>query len=65
MWQWTYTRYSGVADEDQKKKVLGIYISNFEIDNRYFCRWEAKHKKKLEGNCLFKLSEGGDLKKRV
>ena len=33
MWRWTYTR-SQVADEEQKK-VLGIYIRNFEAYTRY------------------------------
>ena len=35
MWRWTYTRYSWVADEEQKKKVLSIYIGNFETYTRY------------------------------
>ena len=35
MWRWTYTRYSRVADEEQKKKVLGIYIGNFETYTKY------------------------------
>ena len=26
---------AGVADEEQKKKVLGAYISNFETYTRY------------------------------
>ena len=39
----TYTRYSSVADEKQKK-VLGVFISNFETYLRIFfsCRWKAK-----------------------
>ena len=44
-----------------KKKVLGIYIGNFETYTRYF---EVADKKKvLRGDCLFKLSKGGNLKK--
>ena len=34
-WRWTYTKYSGVADEEQKK-ILDVSISNFEIYRRYF-----------------------------
>ena len=34
MWRLTYTRYSRVADEEQKKKVSGVYIGNFETYTR-------------------------------
>ena len=31
-----YTRYSGVAaDEEQKKKDLGVYVSNFKTYTKY------------------------------
>ena len=44
-----------------KKKVLGVYISNFETYTRYS---EVADKKKVLGDdCLFKFSKGGDLKK--
>ena len=35
MWRRTYARYSWVADEVQKKKVLGIYIGNYKTYTRY------------------------------
>ena len=41
MWQWTYTRYSQVADEEQKKKRSQAYIS--ENFTRYF--WVADEKR--------------------
>ena len=34
--QWTYARYSWVANEEQIKKVLGEHIGNFENYTRYF-----------------------------
>ena len=46
MWLWTCTRYSWVADEEQKKEVLGVYISNFEIYTRY--SWVADEEQKKE-----------------
>ena len=39
-----------------KKKVLGIYIGNFETCTRY--SRVADEKKVPGGNCLFKLSKG-------
>ena len=42
-WRWTYTRYSGVADEEQKKD-LGVYVSNFETYTRYFGVADEKQK---------------------
>ena len=44
-WRWTYTRYSGVSDKEQKK-VLATYISNFEIYIKYFEFADEKHKSK-------------------
>ena len=44
-----------------KKKNLGVYISNFETYTRY--SEIADEKNVLGGNCLLKLSKGGDLKK--
>ena len=44
-----------------KKKVLGIYIGNFETYTIY--SRVADEKKVLGGDCLFKLSKGGDFKK--
>ena len=44
-WRWTYTtRYFGVADEEQKKKVLAVYISNFEAYSWYFGVADEKQK---------------------
>ena len=40
----TYTRYFWVADEEQKIKVLGVFISNFETCTRY--SWVADGEKK-------------------
>ena len=34
MSRWTYTRYSRVADEEQKK-VLSIYIGDFKTYTRH------------------------------
>ena len=31
----TYTRYSGVDHEEQKNKVLGVFLGSFEIFTRY------------------------------
>ena len=61
MWRWTYTRYYQVADEERKKKVLGVYIGNFETYTRY--SEVADEKKVFGGDCHFKLSKRGDLKK--
>ena len=44
-----------------KKKNLGVYVGNFETYTRY--SEVAYDKKVLGGNCLFKLSKGGKLKK--
>ena len=48
-WSKTYTRYSGLEDEEQKKKVLSIYKGNFEIETytRYsgLEGWRAKKKR--------------------
>ena len=63
MWRWTYTRCSRVADEEQKKKLLGVYISNFETYTRY--SKVADEKKVSGGDCLFKLSEEAILKKSL
>ena len=35
MWRWNYTRYSRIADEEQKKGLMRIYINNFETYTRY------------------------------
>ena len=60
--RWTYTRYSRVADKEQiKKKVLCIFIGNFETYTRY--SRVADEKKVLGGDCLFKLYKVDDLKK--
>ena len=40
----TYTRYSWIADEEQKK-VLDIFISDFETYTRYFRVADEKQKK--------------------
>ena len=39
-----------------KKKVLGVYIGNFETYTRF--SEIAAEKKVLGGDCLFKLSKG-------
>ena len=31
----TYTRYSGVDDEEQKKKVLGVFYGSLQSYTRY------------------------------
>ena len=63
MLRWTYTRLSQVADEEQKKKVIGIYISNFETYTRYS---RVADEKKVSGSdCHFKLSKEGVLKKSL
>ena len=51
MWRRIYTIYSQVADEEQKKKVLGVYIGNFETYTRY--SEVADEKKGLKGRLLF------------
>ena len=63
MWRWTYTRYSGAAYEEQKKGVIGVYISNFETYTRYFWVADDEQKKVLESECHYKFSKGGNLKK--
>ena len=45
----TYTRYSWVPDEKQKK-VLGTFISNFETYNRY--SWVADEEQKKSFRCV-------------
>ena len=63
MWRWTYTRYSRVANEEQKKKVLGVYICNFKPDTRYSEIADKDQKKVLGGDNHFKLSNRGELEK--
>ena len=49
---------------NSKKKVLGVYISKFETYTRYSGVADKEQKKTvLGGDCLFKLCEGGKLKK--
>ena len=48
----TYTRYSWTADEEQKKKVLGV-------SNGRFLRGVVGR-----GNSLFNFLKGGHLKKK-
>ena len=63
LWRWTYTRwYSRVTDEEQKK-VLGVYIGNSETCTRYSRVTDEEQKKRCGGDCHFKLSKGGGLKK--
>ena len=57
MWRWTYARYSLVADEEQKKKVLRIYVLKFKTYTGYS---RVADEKVLGGNCLFKLPKGGN-----
>ena len=40
----TYTRYSRVADEEQKEKKIAVYIRNFETYTRYFGVADEKQK---------------------
>ena len=40
----TYTRYSGVADEKQKKKVLKIFYGSLQTYTRY--SWVADEEQK-------------------
>ena len=63
MLRWIYTIYSRVASEEQKQKVLSIYIGNLETYTKY--SRVADEKKVSGGDCLFKLSKGGDLKKKL
>ena len=50
----TYTRYSWIADVEQKKKVSGVLISNFETYTRY--SWVAdKDKKKVSSVLIIGL----------
>ena len=44
-----------------KKKILGLYISNYKTYTRY--SEVADEKKVFGGDCHFKLSKRGDLKK--
>ena len=62
MWRWTFTRYSQIANEEQKK-VLGVYIGKFETYTRYSD--VADEKKVLRSDCLFKLSKGENLKNEL
>ena len=43
----TYTRYSRVVDEKQKKKVLGVFNSIFETYTRYSGVADEEQKKVL------------------
>ena len=60
---WTYNSYSQVADEQQKKKVLDIYIGNFKTYTRY--SRVVDEKKVLGGDCIFNLSQRGRFEKSV
>ena len=60
MWRWTYTRYSRVADEEQKK-VLGIFIGNFETYTRYS---RVADEKKILGAIAFLNSLKGAIWKK-
>ena len=51
MLRWFYIRYSRVADEEQKKSLRRIYISNFETCTRY--SEVADEKKGLRGRLPF------------
>ena len=61
MWRWTYTRYFWVADEEQKQLILGVYVGTSKTYIRYSEVVDIK--KVLGGDCLFKLTKGGNLKK--
>ena len=60
--RWTYTGYSGVVEEE--KKVLGVDISNVEKFILDILELQME-KMVLEDDYLFKISKGGDLKKRL
>ena len=49
--------------EKEQKKILGIYIGNFETYSRYSRVADEEQKKGHRGDCLFKFSEGDDFKR--